>query len=190
MRKSPAIAVAAALVLAVPAGCTATLAVGAAAISAATAPSPCSDVASSVLPTGTPTPLLGVGDSCPPAAGTPPGFEVDPLTIHAPDALAAQAVAAALTAVSRGGRYIAEGNGPVNFDCSGLTAWAWRQAEINTTNRYYARAMDERSQDPARAKLRMDLGLTLEERIDALWIAWTEAYPDLTAGLFDPDRDE
>jgi len=29
-----------------------------------------------------------------------------------------------------GGRYVPEGNGPVNFDCSGLTAWSWRQAGV------------------------------------------------------------
>lgn len=40
------------------------------------------------------------------------------------------AVRSALVAVARGGRYVAEGNGPIDFDCSGLTAWAWRQAGV------------------------------------------------------------
>ena len=60
-----------------------------------------------------------------------------------------------------------------------------RHSDVHTTNKYYARAMDERSQDPARAKLRLDLSLTLDERIDALWTAWTQAYPEQTRGLFD-----
>ena len=40
-----------------------------------------------------------------------------------------------------------------------------RHSDIMTTNRYYARAQDERSQDPARARLRLDPGLSLEQRI-------------------------
>jgi len=51
-------------------------------------------------------------------------------SIPAPDVQAAIAVAAALTGVAGGGRYVAEGNGPTDFDCSGLTAWAWRQAGV------------------------------------------------------------
>jgi cell wall-associated NlpC family hydrolase len=122
MRKSAlatAFAVAALVLLG---GCAAMLTVGAAAITAAAPTLGCASVSSSSSP--------AVAPSCPPEALTVAGVFVDPLTIHAPDALAAQAVAAALTAVSRGGRYIPEGNGPVNFDCSGLTAWAWRQAGI------------------------------------------------------------
>jgi len=59
-----------------------------------------------------------------------------------------------------------------------------RHSDVQTTNKYYARAQDERSQDPARAQLRLDLSLTLDERIDALWNAWTHAYPQQTNGLF------
>ena len=59
-----------------------------------------------------------------------------------------------------------------------------RHSDVQTTNKYYARAQDERSQDPARAQLRLDLSLTLDERIDALWNAWTRAYPQQTSGLF------
>lgn len=58
-----------------------------------------------------------------------------------------------------------------------------RHADVRTTNKYYARAQDERSQDPARAKLRLDLQLTLPERIDALWLAWCGAYPERTLSL-------
>lgn len=59
-----------------------------------------------------------------------------------------------------------------------------RHSDVQTTNKYYARAQDERSQDPARSQLRLDLSLTLDERIDALWIAWTRAYPQQTDRLF------
>ncbi len=64
-----------------------------------------------------------------------------------------------------------------------------RHSTVQTTNRYYARAQDERSQDPARASLRVDLTMTLPERIDALWTAWTTTYPDQTCDLLDPRRD-
>jgi cell wall-associated NlpC family hydrolase len=46
-------------------------------------------------------------------------------------------VAAAVQAVARGGRYIAEGNGPVDFDCSGLTAYAWRAAGVRLVDYSY-----------------------------------------------------
>ena len=55
-----------------------------------------------------------------------------------------------------------------------------RHATVATTNTSYARALDERSQDRARAKLRVDLNLFLAERIDLLWTAWTDANPDET----------
>jgi cell wall-associated NlpC family hydrolase len=67
------------------------------------------------------------------AAGPP----VDPGTITAPNPAAATAVAAALTAVGRGGRYIPEGNGPVDFDCSGLTSYAWRAAGVHLVDYSY-----------------------------------------------------
>ena len=54
------------------------------------------------------------------------------------DSRAAQAALAAITAVGRGGRYVAEGNGPVDFDCSGLTAWAWRQAGLSLPDYSYS----------------------------------------------------
>lgn len=62
-----------------------------------------------------------------------------------------------------------------------------RHANVQTTNRFYARAQDERSQDPARTKLRISHDLTLPQRIDALWDAWIVAYPDLTANLLTED---
>ena len=52
-----------------------------------------------------------------------------------------------------------------------------RHADVMTTNRYYARAQDERSHDPARARLRIDADLTLPQRIDALWKAWAGSFP-------------
>ena len=66
-----------------------------------------------------------------------PAVVVDPATIPAPDPSAAIAVAAALTGVASGGRYVAEGNGPIDFDCSGLTAWAWRQAGVSLVDYSY-----------------------------------------------------
>jgi cell wall-associated NlpC family hydrolase len=54
------------------------------------------------------------------------------------DSRGAQAALAAVTAVGRGGRYVAEGNGPVDFDCSGLTAWAWRQAGLSLPDYSYS----------------------------------------------------
>ncbi len=61
------------------------------------------------------------------------GFASSP----AASAAAALAVATAIDAVSRGGRYIAEGNGPVDFDCSGLTAYAWRTAGVRLVDYSY-----------------------------------------------------
>lgn len=54
------------------------------------------------------------------------------------DSRGSQAALAAVAAVGRGGRYIAEGNGPVDFDCSGLTAWAWRQAGLSLPDYSYS----------------------------------------------------
>ena len=33
---------------------------------------------------------------------------------------------------------MAEGNGPVDFDCSGLTAWAWRQVGVSLPDYSYS----------------------------------------------------
>ncbi|MDI1289702.1 MAG: hypothetical protein PSX37_07125, partial [bacterium] len=62
-----------------------------------------------------------------------------------------------------------------------------RHANVQTTNRFYTRAQDERSQDSARSKLRIDHDLSLAERIDALWSAWSGAYPKLTQGILVQD---
>jgi len=48
---------------------------------------------------------------------------------------------------------------------------------VQPTNRYYTGTQGERRQDPARAHTSLALTLTLDERIDALWGAWTRAYP-------------
>ena len=62
---------------------------------------------------------------------------IAPWSIPAPDPAASGAVSAAIAAVSRHGRYVAEGNGPVDFDCSGLTSFAWRAAGINLVDYSY-----------------------------------------------------
>lgn len=59
-----------------------------------------------------------------------------------------------------------------------------RHADVQTTNRYYARAQSEKSQDPVRAAFRANLTLSLDERIDALWAAWADAYPENVLGIF------
>jgi cell wall-associated NlpC family hydrolase len=69
---------------------------------------------------------LSCTDSALPTADTAWNFTVP----TAADGVGGQAALAAVAAVGRGGRYVAEGNGPVNFDCSGLTAWAWRQVGV------------------------------------------------------------
>lgn len=93
-------------------------------------------------PTPSATPTVADPTGAPPSASAEPtwcddppplgsGIPIDPRTIVAPNPAAATAVAAALTAVGRGGRYVPEGNGPVDFDCSGLTSYAWRAAGVH-----------------------------------------------------------
>ena len=118
----PAVLALAAVVL--PAGCVVSVAMAGAAITATSLEAPC------------PTSMTVDGAVCPGSTLDGPS-PVDPSTITAPDGQVAVAVAAALTAVSRGGRYVAEGNGPVDFDCSGLTAWAWRQAGVSLVDLSY-----------------------------------------------------
>jgi len=107
------------LIAALPASCTLSLAAVTGAIAAATTDPACMSEAISERSACAPdfTGTIGMLDSV-----------VDPGSIPAPDPLAATAVQAAIDAVGRHGRYIAEGNGPVDFDCSGLTAFAWRAA--------------------------------------------------------------
>ena len=121
-----------------PAGCTAAVALASGSVAAASSdcwqPTPSPTPSASGLESGAveaPVPdqaewcdaqgALGAGSSW---------VDVDPATISAPNQAAASAVAAALSAVGRGGRYVAEGNGPVDFDCSGLTSFAWRAAGV------------------------------------------------------------
>ena len=118
-------------VLALPGGCAVALALAGGVVTAAAPVSAC------------PTPS-GTGEpTCAPVASLS-GVVVDPASVPAPDAQAAVAVAAALTAAGRGGRYVAEGNGPVDFDCSGLTAWAWRQAGISLVDYSYTQRSQTR----------------------------------------------
>jgi cell wall-associated NlpC family hydrolase len=113
-----------ALVLALgPAVALAAGATGLVVVSAAAVPDACATASAA---------LTGVDEfvDCGSPAPVPPlilGGIID----HGSDSHGARAALAAVTAVGRGGRYVAEGNGPVDFDCSGLTAWAWRQAGLS-----------------------------------------------------------
>ena len=119
-------------VLVLPAGCVVSLAMAGAAVTATSVPMPCATATSQEAAACPQSDLGGAAI-------------VDPALIPAPDAQAAVAVAAALTAVGRGGRYVAEGNGPVDFDCSGLTSYAWRQAGVSLVDYSYTqRAQTQR----------------------------------------------
>lgn len=110
------------LLLVLPGGCALSLAVAGGAISAATTDPECLSEQTSAR------------SSCAPGfsltSGTAPTVQIDLGSIPAPDPLAAAAVQSAIDAVGRRGRYIAEGNGPTDFDCSGLTSFAWRAAGV------------------------------------------------------------
>lgn len=88
-------------------------------------------------PSDSPSAGVSQGTRCqevfPYGTGRPVGRGI----VSAPDARAATAVAAAVVAVGREGRYVPEGNGPVDFDCSGLTAYAWRAAGVNLADYSY-----------------------------------------------------
>lgn len=118
-------------VLVLPAGCVVSLAIAGAAVTATSVPMPCATATSQEAAACPLSELGGVA-------------MVDPALIPAPDAQAAGAVAAALTAVGRGGRYVAEGNGPVDFDCSGLTSYAWRQAGVTLVDYSYTQRAQTR----------------------------------------------
>ncbi len=107
------------------------MAMAGAAVTAAWDPVPC---ATATSPDAAKCPRPDVGGAA----------AVDPATIPAPDTQAAAAVAAALTAVGKGGRYVAEGNGPVDFDCSGLTSYAWRQAGVSLVDYSYTQRSQTR----------------------------------------------
>lgn len=117
--------------LVLPGGCAVSLALAGGVITAAAPASAC------------PTPS-GTDEATCPTDASVTGVAVDPASVPAPDAQAAVAVAAALTAVGRGGRYVAEGNGPVDFDCSGLTSWAWRQAGASLVDYSYTQRSQTR----------------------------------------------
>jgi cell wall-associated NlpC family hydrolase len=123
-------------VILLPAGCISAVALTGGSVAAAT--STCWQP----TPTPSTTPTAGDPSGARPSASAEPtwcddppplgsGIPIDPGTIAAPNPAAATAVAAALTAVGRGGRYVPEGNGPVDFDCSGLTSYAWRAAGVH-----------------------------------------------------------
>ena len=109
-------------ILLVPAGCAMSVALAGGSIAASTVDPSCLSEESSDR------------SQCAPqwASGTSlrPTATIDPGGIPAPDPASAVAVTAAIEAVGRHGRYIAEGNGPVDFDCSGLTSFAWRAAGV------------------------------------------------------------
>lgn len=73
-------------------------------------------------------------DAAPRSAG-PTAFDLG--GVPAPDPSSATAVRTAIDAVGRNGRYVAEGNGPVDFDCSGLTSFAWRAAGVSLVDYSY-----------------------------------------------------
>jgi integrase len=58
-----------------------------------------------------------------------------------------------------------------------------RHATTKTTERHYARAMQERAHDRARREARIDPAASLPERLDALWQAWMETHPTVTPQL-------
>lgn len=123
-------------VILLPAGCTAAVALAGGSVAAATSscwqPSPTTSATPIAVDPSAASPSASAEPTwCdePPPLGS--GIPIDPRTIAAPNPAAATAVAAALTAVGRGGRYVPEGNGPVDFDCSGLTSYAWRAAGVH-----------------------------------------------------------
>jgi len=118
------------VLLLAPAGCVATLALGAGSIAAATTDPRCLSEE-----TSDPTVCVPSWAQADPRANP---VVIDPGGVPAPSLTASAAVEAAVSAVGRGGRYIAEGNGPVDFDCSGLTAFAWRAAGVRLVDYSYS----------------------------------------------------
>ncbi len=49
---------------------------------------------------------------------------------------------AAIEAIVRQGRCIPEGNGPVDFDCSGLTSFEWRATGVSLVDYSFAMESD------------------------------------------------
>lgn len=123
MRRMLIVGALGASILLVPAGCALSVALAGGAIAAATVDPSCLSEESSDRSQCAPQWAASM------TAGPP--MPIDPGSIPAPDSASAVAVSAAIEAVGRHGRYIAEGNGPVDFDCSGLTSFAWRTAGVS-----------------------------------------------------------
>lgn len=58
-----------------------------------------------------------------------------------------------------------------------------RHADHRTTEQHYARAMQDKQQDPARMSIRLKRNLTVSERIEALWSAWAKGFPKAVENL-------
>lgn len=58
-----------------------------------------------------------------------------------------------------------------------------RHADKKTTERHYARAMQEWAHDRARRDVLIDRGASLPERLDALWEAWVRVFPSVAPRL-------
>lgn len=58
-----------------------------------------------------------------------------------------------------------------------------RHSDKRTTERHYARAMQERAHDRSRRAVRVDQSASLPERLDALWDAWVGAFPSIKESL-------
>ncbi|WP_157970458.1 C40 family peptidase [Nakamurella deserti] len=71
--------------------------------------------------------VAGTSASAAPSSGAAPKAAVP--AVSAPNAKAQIAVEAALSKV--GSRYVFGAAGPDQFDCSGLTSWAWKQAGVS-----------------------------------------------------------
>ena len=130
MRRAVALLALGSLTLLAPAGCVATVALAAGGISAATTDPTCLSEE-----TADPSVCVPHWAQVGPSSVTD---ALDPGSIPATNPMAAMAVQTAVEAIGRGGRYIAEGNGPVDFDCSGLTAFAWRAAGVRLVDYSYS----------------------------------------------------
>ena len=58
-----------------------------------------------------------------------------------------------------------------------------RHSDKRTTERHYARAMQERAHDRERRDVQIDKGASLPDRLDALWEAWVRAFPTVIPSL-------
>ena len=129
MKRTLIVGLLGACLIVAPAGCAMSIALAGGAIVAATSDPACLSEQSSSPAQCVPD-WAGTGSSATPVT-------IDPGGVAAPDPDAATAVQTAIEAVGRHGRYIAEGNGPVDFDCSGLTSFAWRAAGVSLVDYSY-----------------------------------------------------